>query len=85
VGGEETGMTDDAKRLLPSLFALSEGDRLALIDALWDSILVPPGVWCEDDPGFKEELNRRLEEIKSGKVKGIPAEEVTRRMREKYP
>jgi putative addiction module component (TIGR02574 family) len=78
-------MTDDAKRMLPQLLALSEGDRLDLIDVLWESIPVPPGVWCEDDPEFKAELHRRMEEIRSGSVEGIPGDEVTRRMREKYP
>ena len=33
---------------------------------------------------WKAEIHRRIEEIKSGKVEGIPAEEVFRRMREKY-
>jgi putative addiction module component (TIGR02574 family) len=78
-------MTDDAKRLLPELLALSEGDRLDLIDALWDSMPVRSGVWCEDDPEFKAELRRRTEGIRSGSVEGIPGDEVTQRMREKYP
>jgi putative addiction module component (TIGR02574 family) len=33
---------------------------------------------------WKAELRRRIEEIRSGKVAGIPAEEVDRLMREKY-
>jgi hypothetical protein len=50
----------------------------------------PPGIMSvdEDDPesvaAFVAELNRRIEEIESGRVKKIPSEEVFRKLREKY-
>jgi putative addiction module component (TIGR02574 family) len=34
---------------------------------------------------WQEELGRRLEEIRSGQVVGVPAEEVLNRLRERYP
>jgi len=34
---------------------------------------------------WKAELRRRVEEIKSGKVKAVPIEEMFRRSRERYP
>jgi hypothetical protein len=50
----------------------------------------PPGVPSvdEDDPesvrAMVDLLNRRIADIESGRVKGIPAEEVHRKLREKY-
>ena len=35
-----------------------------------------------DDPEFVKEMDRRMEEIDSGKVPGIPAEEVHREIRD---
>ncbi len=35
-----------------------------------------------DDPEFVKEMDRRMEEIDSGKVPGIPAEEVHKEIRE---
>ena len=35
----------------------------------------------ETDAAWKEEIDRRVEEIRSGKVKGIPGEEVSARIR----
>ena len=34
---------------------------------------------------WRVELGRRLEEIRSGRVAGVPAEEVLGRLRERYP
>ena len=78
-------MTDEAKQLLPSLLALPNADRLQLIHLLCDSVHSQPDATREIGPEFKSELNRRVEDIRSGKVKGIPFEEVDRRSREKYP
>ncbi len=38
--------------------------------------------WAE---AWRTELDRRLEEIRSGHVAGVPAEEVLGRLRERYP
>lgn len=38
----------------------------------------------EWEADWADEINRRVEEIRSGKAKMIPGEEVHRRLREKY-
>ena len=55
---------------------LSAEDRELLAQELWDSL-------DEEtiDPAFKAELDRRWDEIQSGKVKTIPHEEVMERAR----
>jgi putative addiction module component (TIGR02574 family) len=58
---------------------LSTRQKLALIERLWDSIEVadvPPLSKAE-----RAELDRRLAEIDSGKVRGIPWEQVHRQLR----
>lgn len=81
---DEPELSEAARDLLPALMALPLNDRLDLADVLYASIPVPPGIMCEDDPGFAEEINRRIQDIESGKAIGVPAEEVMKRLREKY-
>ena len=54
-----------------------------IAERLYESLHGPND--AEYDPAFVAELNRRIEDIQSGKVKGVPADEVFRRLREKYP
>jgi putative addiction module component (TIGR02574 family) len=82
---DESQLSVAAQKLLPALMALPLSDRLDLADLLYASIPPPPGMMCEDDPGFEAELERRLADLESGKTKGIPAEEVFRRLREERP
>ncbi len=59
--------------------------------ATWDDIvaegethfggLVEAGEWSDE---FKATLARRAEELRTGKVKGVPAEEVMARLKAKY-
>ena len=77
-------MTDTVEKLKPAILALSEPERWELIAALFESLPKPPGVLSEDDPDFDSMLKRRLDELDSGKVKGVPAEQVMQRIREKY-
>ncbi len=74
-------MSDQAERLMPTLLALPPEDRELIAERLYESLHGEQ----DDDPEFLAMLNRRVEEIKSGKVKGVPADEVFRRLREKYP
>ena len=37
---------------------------------------VPRGVWCESDPGFADELRRRVARADSGEDAGFDADEV---------
>jgi putative addiction module component (TIGR02574 family) len=76
-------MSETAEKLAKTLLALPEADRLALANMLFDSLPPPPGMMSEDDPGFEEELDRRLRDHESGKSKGIPADEFFRQLRER--
>ena len=73
-----------AETLLPALDALSEKDKEGLTRYLLASLEGPNDKLDDVRAAWKVEILRRVEEIKSGKVVGIPAEEVDRRMREKY-
>lgn len=61
-------MTFTAVKKLASKLPLR--DRLKLADAMWES--VPP----MREPSTLEELERRADEIESGKVKPVPASEI---------
>jgi len=73
-------MTQGAERIKGELGSLSKADQAEL--AL--HLLNLPGPPQRDEDELDQTLNRRIEEIKSGRVKGIPAEELHRRMREKH-
>ena len=65
--------------------SLSPDDRARLMRALIQRLEQEP----EDDPALVEsawqtEISRRVEEIKSGKVKGVPADEVFAKLRAKH-
>ena len=65
--------------------SLPSKDRAVLTRALIQSFDEAPA----DDPAdveqaWHDEVNRRVEEIKSGRVKGVPAEEVFAKLRAKY-
>jgi len=74
----------EAEMILPYLAAMSEEDRAAIATFLLHTLPPPPGALCENDPGFLEEIYRRLDDIESGKTKCIPAEVVMARLRDKY-
>ena len=75
-------MSETAEKLKAELLALPERDRWAMLWALHNSLPGPPGVMAEDDPGFDAMLDRRLADHESGRVKGMPADEFFRRIRE---
>ena len=62
--------------------ALTPEERLTLADALYNS--VPAGEDEEFDPQYMQEIQQRIEELDSGKVKGIPWEEVQAKMRREF-
>ncbi len=76
-------MSETAAQLLSTLLALPPEDRELIAHRLLESLGDGPDV--EEDAAFLATLNRRIEEIETGKVQGVPAEEVFRRLREKYP
>ena len=69
-------MTVVAEKLYADLLALPREDRAELTHRLLDSLAPEPPGWCEDDPGFLEELKRREADMRSGKSIPIPVEEV---------
>ena len=85
VNTSANGLSEAATKLLPTLDALPESDRLGvvrhLLDGLEESSDEPEAVRA----AWKAELRRRVDELRSGKVKGIPIEEMFERSREKYP
>jgi len=76
-------MSDAAEKLKVAVLELPLPERLELADFIYATLPPVPGIMAEGDPGVDEELDRRLRDHESGRVKGIPAEEVFRRLREK--
>ncbi|SKA95270.1 putative addiction module component, TIGR02574 family [Prosthecobacter debontii] len=79
-------MTATAESILSNLLTLSEEDRLEIADRLQSSVYGPPGesedVELSDE--MKATLDRRWEEIESGKVECIPHEQVMAKLKAKY-
>ena len=77
-------MSEAAEKLKAALLELPLDEQFELVDAVYQNLPNPPGVMSDDDPGLDAMLDRRRGEMLSGKVKGIPAEEVMERLRKKY-
>jgi len=80
-----TELSEEAEKLIPALDALSEKDRAGLARRLLAGLDGPEEDPAEVRAAWVATIRRRVEEVKSGKAVGIPAEEVDRVMREKYP
>ncbi len=61
-------------QLTAEAMALPPKERLMLADALYDSVPIEEDE--EFDPEYRQEILRRIEKMESGKVQGIPHEEV---------
>jgi putative addiction module component (TIGR02574 family) len=70
--------------LKAELTRLSVGERAELAEFLMDSLDNDANGVPEAEAAFAAELKRRADEIRSGKVVGIPAEQMFRELREKY-
>lgn len=75
-------MTQNATNLKPRLAKLSKKDRAELAKFLIETL--DDEADDEVEEAWEKELARRWEEIESGKAKGIPADKVFKRLREKY-
>lgn len=75
-------MSEATKQLIAAVLELPEAERLAVVDAVYESLPKPPGL-SEDDPDFDAIIQRRLEDLESGRVVGIDGEEFFKRLREK--
>lgn len=66
--------------LIEQVLALPEKEREIVADAVWESLhRDSPGQW-HDEAELLATLERRAEELASGKVQGIPYDEVKRRV-----
>ena len=74
-------MTAQTLEIMDVVDSLPIDMRLEIIDHLLESIS-PTNKEVED--AWKEEVERRIDEVESGEVKLIPGEEVFARMRERY-
>ena len=67
------------KDVLSAALALPPDERLALASELLASVEQP---WTDEwERAWAAELDRRAEDLESGRVKGIPWEEVRQRLR----
>jgi putative addiction module component (TIGR02574 family) len=71
-------VTAEAKKLFEQALALPEQERLALIDALADSIVGGEDLGLE----WKAEITRRIEAVERGESRLIPGDEVEARIRQ---
>jgi len=71
--------SESAAKLLPELLALPREDQEYLIQQLSGAL----DVETEEDKELLGELDRRLDNYRTGKSPGVPAEDVFRKLREK--
>ena len=71
-------MTTDFEAITAAALALPERQRADLLARLMDSLNVLPV--ADDDQAWDTEIARRLEEVRSGKQKGIPWEEARKQI-----
>ena len=72
-------MTEEASAILKKALALPRDARAAIADTLLESLETsPPDEGVEQ--AWAEEIQRRVEDIDSGRVQLIPYEEVRRRL-----
>lgn len=75
-------MSPTLQDLKDASVGLPAAERAELAHFLLSSLEPEEEGW---QAAWQAELSRRLEEIRSGTVVGIPAEEVLARLRERYP
>lgn len=75
-------MSEAAEKLKAALLELPLDEQLAIADFLYANAPPVPGLLTEGTAEFDEMLDRRLRDYESGKVKGIPADEFFRKLRE---
>jgi len=77
-------MSQKVAEVLDKALALSSQERGLLIDRLVESLDdAPPDEGV--DEGWAYEIKRRVDEIRSGKVKMIPGDQVLRELTKEFP
>ena len=71
-------MSTDVREITAAALALSEEEREALVARLVESLDGPPD--ADVERAWADEIARRLEDVRSGKEKGIPWEEARKRI-----
>jgi putative addiction module component (TIGR02574 family) len=77
-------LSQRGQELVTAILDLDWPEQAAVVEKIQLIHGRPPGVMSGDDPRFPAELERRIEDLKSGKVKGIPGEVVMEQLRRKY-
>lgn len=82
---ETANLSAEAERLMPAIEALSLADRFGIARRLLRDSLPDEDPPEEVEAAWKDEVRRRVAEIRSGEVTGIAVEDMFERSREKYP
>lgn len=77
-------MSEKAEKLKAALTELTLHEQVEIADFIYSNIPIPPTLYEEGSPEFDELLDRRLDDLRSGRVKGVPAEEFMEQLRTKY-
>jgi len=77
-------MTPQVSEVLEKALTLSTQDRGLLIDRLIESLDEGPAEEGVEE-AWAEEIKRRVDDIRSGKVKMIPGEQVLRELAKEFP
>jgi len=77
-------MTPQVSEVLEKALTLSIQDRGLLIDRLIESLDEGPAEEGVEE-AWAEEIKRRVDDIRSGKVKTIPGEQVLRELAKEFP
>jgi putative addiction module component (TIGR02574 family) len=78
MAAETPEVSEATTRLLPELLALPRADQEFLFQQLSAALDAEP----DEDPEFVAELDRRLDNYRTGRSPGVPADEVFRKLRE---
>lgn len=77
-------MTPETSELLAKAMQLTSHQRGLLIDRLVETLDDEPAD-AEAEEAWAQEIKRRIDDIRSGKVKLIPGEEVLRELAQDFP
>jgi putative addiction module component (TIGR02574 family) len=77
-------MTPQVSELLEKALELSEQERELLVDRLVWSLANEPAEESVEG-AWSEEIKRRVDDIRSGRVKTVPGELVLRELAEEFP
>lgn len=75
-------MTERGEQLLASALQLNDAERIEFAERLYSSVDDASELPLEKDPAFAAELQRRSEDFRTGRTKGIPADQVFKNLEE---